>query len=411
MVSDMNDIPAAYFQHCADKEPYRLELSIDRSKVRLPREDDGTLDNQETDPYGYLSTTSDDDNHATPISNDNHRNATLSDRFQPYSPMFSTGKSVLPVYFKNGKFYSDSEPDKEPHLDRPAMDVPPYDKLKIEPLGDDNGSSSKGGSVCFNCGDPDHALRDCPQPRDEQMIRERRKNMKAPPSMGRFFVELELRNKIVHCAPGQLSTALQDALGMNGLHPDPPYYAKMREHGYPPGYWGKPSSSQEVKQTTKGWLNDMLYRDAPDIKIYSDDSSYQATNSQSHEDDTLSNKVKLVYYPGLYDSSSKEQHQQMYQESHIHYTDYSYQSQPYTTQPTYYDSYYHYYHAQQYYHPPPPATQYDYPGTMSTTMPYVDMEQHVATTTSALITNAPPPPPLSAAVPESDDDMDISDGE
>lgn len=138
MVSDLNDIPAGYFQHCADKEPDRLELSIDRSKVRLPRQDDGTMDTQETDPYGYLASST-SDNDPTTVTNDNNHPTTSSSRFQPYSPSFSTGKSVLPVYFKDGKFYSDSEPDKEPHLDRPAMEVPPYDKLEIEPLGDDNG--------------------------------------------------------------------------------------------------------------------------------------------------------------------------------------------------------------------------------------------------------------------------------
>lgn len=140
MVSDLNDIPAGYFQHCADKEPHRLDLSIDRSKVRLPRQDDGSMDTQETDPYGYLASTSEDDNHSTSLSNDNTHDNAVSSRFQPYSPTFCTGRSVLPVYFKDGKFYSDSEPDKEPHLDRPAMEVPPYDKVEIDPLGDeDNG--------------------------------------------------------------------------------------------------------------------------------------------------------------------------------------------------------------------------------------------------------------------------------
>lgn len=161
-------------------------------------------------------------------------------------------------------------------------------------------------------------------------------------------------------------------------------------------------------------MNDILYRDAPDIKIYTDDSSYQKTDAQSHDnDDTLSNKVKLVYYPGLYDSTSNEQQQQQqqptYHESHVPYADYSYQSQSYTTQPTYY----HYYDAQQYYHPPPPpppASQYYYPGTIPTTMPYnhVDMGQHDTSKTSAPV---PPSSSSAAAAPESDDDMDISDGE
>lgn len=163
-------------------------------------------------------------------------------------------------------------------------------------------------------------------------------------------------------------------------------------------------------------MDDIFYRDAPDIKIYTDDSSYQATDSQSHDDDTLSNKVKLVYYPGLYDSSSNEQQQQKqqqqptYHESHVPYTDYSYQSQPYTAQPTYYDPYYHYYDAQQYYHPPPPASQYYYPGTIPTTMLYnrVDMGQQDTSKTSAPV---PPSSSSAAAAPESDDDMDISDGE
>ena len=98
-------------------------------------------------------------------------------------------------------------------------------------------------NVCWNCGSEDHSYSACPEPRDEAMINEYRKRIKkttGPANTGRFFVELAIRNKIAKLRPGRVSLNLQKALGMNIQNPEPPYYTKMRQFGYPPGYWKSP---------------------------------------------------------------------------------------------------------------------------------------------------------------------------
>ncbi|KAI9248301.1 hypothetical protein BDA99DRAFT_233204 [Phascolomyces articulosus] len=227
--------------------------------------------------------------------------------FQPYKPTFVTKRTITaPIYFNNGKFYNDEEElNKKVRQDRPRMEVPPYEKLDITALGDPRNKENM--NVCWNCGSEDHRYTVCPQPRDDAMINEYRNRIKKPngPNFGRFFVELELRNQIVTLRPGKISLELQKALGLNRRHPEPPYYTKMRQNGYPPGYWKSPKERDELLSQWKNptaWSEEMLYDDNADLKIYSDPASYEQNDMD--EDGPVkrvgtNKRVKLVHYPGL----------------------------------------------------------------------------------------------------------------
>ena len=92
---------------------------------------------------------------------------------------------------------------------------------------------------CFNCNSVEHSFKQCPEPRNPALIKANRKHFQNESSGGttnsaRFFVELGLREAVEQLTPGKLSQQLQDALSMQGS--EPPYYQKIREYGYPPGY-------------------------------------------------------------------------------------------------------------------------------------------------------------------------------
>ena len=257
MIAQLKDIPVSYIEHCADKEPNRLQLSIDRTKIRIAREnDDEMIDTHETDQYGRVK---EEDQREAAAATVVHKR---SKYFRPYTPTYVKRPIASAVFYENGKFYDDHDAlSKGVREDRPRMEVPPYAKLEIDALGDPrakqvfffmlsffrlwktNCHDSESLNVCWNCGSEEHKLSACPEPRDEAMIkyyRDRIKKPSGPAYSGRFFVELAVKNKVAELYPGRLSLNLQKALGMNSRHSEPPYYSKMRQHGYPPGFWGTP---------------------------------------------------------------------------------------------------------------------------------------------------------------------------
>ncbi|KAI8142875.1 hypothetical protein BJV82DRAFT_109965 [Fennellomyces sp. T-0311] len=239
MIAQLQDIPVSYIEYCADKEPDRLQLSIDRTKIRIARHDESELNNaHETDPYGHVA----EDHQVTKPATATvvHKKSKF---FRPYTPSYVSPSVAAPIFYDDGKFYNDFEElNKHVREDRPRMEVPPYAKLEIDALGDPRARESL--NVCWNCGSEDHSYAACSEPRDDEMIKYYREKMKkkssGPVNTGRFFVELALKNEVAELYPGRLSLKLQDALGMNSRHSDPPYYLKMRQHGYPPGFWGTP---------------------------------------------------------------------------------------------------------------------------------------------------------------------------
>lgn len=156
-----------------------------------------------------------------------------------------------------------------------AGGVPKYDRGVIAPLGGRTAATPDGAAPspappprpgrtpqrCFDCGSYSHALRDCWQPRDSAAVHAARAEysassgatiagMKLPT---RYFVSIDgaadssdavlgdtsggggATAEASGLAPGCLSAELRAALGIPESAP-PPWLARMRKLGYPPGY-------------------------------------------------------------------------------------------------------------------------------------------------------------------------------
>ncbi|KAJ8964580.1 hypothetical protein NQ314_004884 [Rhamnusium bicolor] len=86
--------------------------------------------------------------------------------------------------------------------------------------------------TCFNC-DNNHAIKDCPLPKDFAKINAARQKFKAQKQTSRYHLEED--QKYGHLVPGKISDKLREALGLrkNQL---PPFIYHMRLLGYPPGW-------------------------------------------------------------------------------------------------------------------------------------------------------------------------------
>ncbi|XP_072521019.1 zinc finger CCHC domain-containing protein 8 [Salminus brasiliensis] len=137
---------------------------------------------------------------------------------------------------------------------------------------------------CFNCGDSDHQLRDCPKPKDMARINEKRKefsqNSNNNQSNQRYHEE-EVEERFAKYKPGVVSQELLDALGVvtNTL---PPFIYRMRELGYPPG-WLK-----EAEMENSG------------LTLYDGKSSGDGEEDMNGRNQNISYDVsKLVDFPGF----------------------------------------------------------------------------------------------------------------
>ncbi|XP_050381259.1 uncharacterized protein LOC126798357 [Argentina anserina] len=96
-------------------------------------------------------------------------------------------------------------------------------------------------SRCFNCGSYNHALRECPKPRDHVAVNNARKQLKikknqAPNSRNSTrYYQNSPAGKYDGLRPGALDAETRKLLGLGELDP-PPWLNRMREIGYPPGY-------------------------------------------------------------------------------------------------------------------------------------------------------------------------------
>ncbi|KAJ8918642.1 hypothetical protein NQ315_013148 [Exocentrus adspersus] len=85
---------------------------------------------------------------------------------------------------------------------------------------------------CFNCSS-NHAIKDCPLPKDYTKINAARQKFKAQRQTSRYHLEED--QKYSHLAPGKISDKLREALGLR-KHQLPPFIYSMRILGYPPGW-------------------------------------------------------------------------------------------------------------------------------------------------------------------------------
>ncbi|KAJ7994278.1 hypothetical protein DPEC_G00264230 [Dallia pectoralis] len=137
---------------------------------------------------------------------------------------------------------------------------------------------------CFNCGLDGHQLRDCPAPKDNARINEKRKEFshgnQGNLSNQRYHAE-EVEERFAKYKPGIMSGELLSALGVD-VNALPPHIYRMRELGYPPG-WLK-----EAEMENSGLA---LY----DGKVSSDGEQTEDGNGQKISYDVS----KLIDFPGF----------------------------------------------------------------------------------------------------------------
>ncbi|XP_024022306.1 uncharacterized protein LOC21392487 isoform X1 [Morus notabilis] len=149
-------------------------------------------------------------------------------------------------------FWIDKQTGKQQNNELSPLDcnsVPLYDRGFALGLTSDGGSSNVEGGLeivedavrCFNCGSYNHALKECPKPRDNVAVNNARKQLKSkrnqnPSSRNptRYY-QNSPAGKYDGLKPGTLDPETRKLLGLRELDP-PPWLGRMREIGYPPGY-------------------------------------------------------------------------------------------------------------------------------------------------------------------------------
>lgn len=137
------------------------------------------------------------------------------------------------VVKKNEGFLIDTTPNYK-NLNTPNSESTPYYKScgKVLSLDgqEESKSNTKSASICFNCDQNTHSLRDCPEPRNMRKINKARNEFR----QGQMRYHLDTENAF-NSVPGELSAELRSALGLreNEL---PLHIYKMRLFGYPPGW-------------------------------------------------------------------------------------------------------------------------------------------------------------------------------
>ncbi|KAH8099636.1 hypothetical protein BXZ70DRAFT_908019 [Cristinia sonorae] len=104
------------------------------------------------------------------------------------------------------------------------------------------------GRLCFNCGEPDHAVSSCPEPRDRELIALSRQMFEfyndGPMMTLRQFGEatewrIQRLRWLEEFQPGEVKGSdLRDALGLSGDDTGSyaPWLPRMADWGYPPGW-------------------------------------------------------------------------------------------------------------------------------------------------------------------------------
>uniref|UniRef100_A0A0B6ZSI6 CCHC-type domain-containing protein n=2 Tax=Arion vulgaris TaxID=1028688 RepID=A0A0B6ZSI6_9EUPU len=108
-------------------------------------------------------------------------------------------------------------------------------------------SSKRQKPACWNCGEENHAVSECKQPRNAAKIASNRREFLAlqqqnqgsfePKFIGpsRYHLDPELASEFLKFKPGVISEALRQALGLT-QDQLPQHIYKMRLFGYPPGW-------------------------------------------------------------------------------------------------------------------------------------------------------------------------------
>ncbi|KAI8039513.1 hypothetical protein M5D96_006925 [Drosophila gunungcola] len=136
----------------------------------------------------------------------------------------------------------------------------------------------KAQSSCFNCGDTDHSLRECPKPRNNaKIMRARQKNSHR---MERYHVDAEQR--FGHIRPGKISTKTRHAMGYSRVQLPFMFY-RLRVLGYPPA-----------------WLEDAKVQGSGIALFNADGTEVIKSDDEDGESDTFKFDInKIVEFPGF----------------------------------------------------------------------------------------------------------------
>lgn len=102
---------------------------------------------------------------------------------------------------------------------------------------------------CFNCGSYNHPLSECQKPRDNAAVNSARKqylskrNQNTGPRVQTRYYQESPAGKFDGLKPGALSAETRKLLGLGELDP-PPWLNRMRELGYPVGYFDSEEEEQ-----------------------------------------------------------------------------------------------------------------------------------------------------------------------
>ncbi|KAH8319646.1 hypothetical protein KR074_002826 [Drosophila pseudoananassae] len=136
----------------------------------------------------------------------------------------------------------------------------------------------KAQSSCFNCGDTDHSLRECPKPRNNARIQRARKNNSY--TTKRYHVETAQR--FGHIRPGKISTKTRHAMGYTRRQLPFMFY-RMRVLGYPPA-----------------WLEEARVQSSGIALFNADGTEVSKSDEEEGESDTFKYDInKIVEYPGF----------------------------------------------------------------------------------------------------------------
>ncbi|KAK2998616.1 hypothetical protein RJ639_024617, partial [Escallonia herrerae] len=129
---------------------------------------------------------------------------------------------------------------------------------------------------CFNCGSYNHALKECPKPRDNAAVNNARKQHKSKRNLStssrnptRYYQNTP-GGKYDGLRPGVLDSETRQLLGIGELDP-PPWLNRMREIGYPPGYLDPEEEDQPSGITI--FADEEIKEDTEDGEILDTDHS------------------------------------------------------------------------------------------------------------------------------------------
>ncbi|KAH9525494.1 Zinc finger CCHC domain-containing protein 8 [Bulinus truncatus] len=138
--------------------------------------------------------------------------------------------------------------EDEPTRCNVNWEIPLYGQVFNEVFADPSNKIRRSGSkkpkqVCWNCGEENHVLTDCKQPRSATQIAVNRKEFMVqqqqnePKFTGpsRYHLDPDLSSRFTRFKPGIISDSLREALGLAD-HQLPQHIYKMRLFGYPPGW-------------------------------------------------------------------------------------------------------------------------------------------------------------------------------